>query len=139
MILKAEVFSDEAGTEIKSEVFETGILTYGNANPKAKDYNSLADFIVNGDYVEIKLPWQLLNFADPSRMTIHDDYYDDNYGIEYISIDQMYIGLSDGTNGRRFPLYAQKLEGWENEVTYHERLKSSYYILQSVWREKDEG
>jgi len=29
MILKAEVFSDESGTEIKSEVFETGILTYG--------------------------------------------------------------------------------------------------------------
>ena len=139
MILKAEVFSDESGTEIKSEVFETGILTYGNANPKAKDYNSLADFIVSGDYVEIKLPWQLLNFADPSRMTIHDDYYDDNYGIEYITIDEMYIGLSDGTNDRRIPLYVQKLEGWENKVTYHERLKPSYYILQSVWREKDEG
>lgn len=139
MILKAEVFSNESGTEIKSEVFETGILTYGNANPKAKDYNSLADFIVSGDYVEIKLPWQLLNFADPSRMTIHDDYYDDNYGIEYITIDEMYIGLSDGASGRRIPLYAQKLEGWENEVAYHERLKPSYYILQSVWREKDEG
>ena len=139
MILKTEVFSDESGTEIKSEVFETGILTYGNANPKAKDYNSLADFIVSGDYIEIKLPWQLLNFADPSRMTIHDDYYDDNYGIEYITIDEMYIGLSDGTTGRRIPLYVQKLEGWENKVTYHERLKPSYYILQSVWREKDEG
>ncbi len=139
MILKAEIFSDELGTELKSEVFETGILTYGNANPKAKDYNSLADFIVSGDYIEIKLPWQLLNFADPSRMTIHDDYYDDNYGIEYITIDEMYIGLSDGTNDRRIPLYAQKLEGWENKVTYHERLKPSYYILQSIWREKDEG
>ena len=130
------IYNDNSAT---AEAFETGILTYGNANPKAKDYNSLADFIVSGDYVEIKLPWQLLNFADPSRMTIHDDYYDDNYGIEYITIDEMYIGLSDGTNGRRIPLYAQKLEGWENKVTYHERLKPSYYILQSVWREKDEG
>ena len=139
MILKAEILSDESGTEVKAEVFETGILTYGNANPNAKDYNSLADFIVNGDYVELKLPWQLLNFADPSRMTIHDDYYDDNYGIEYITIDEMYIGLSDGTSDGRIPLYAQKLEGWENKVTYHERLKPSYYILQSVWREKDEG
>ena len=139
MILKAEVFADELGTEVKAEVFETGLLTYGNANPKAENYNSLADFIVNGEYIEIKLPWQLLNFADPSRMTIHDDYYDDNYGIEYITIDEMYIGLSDGTNGRRIPLYVQKLEGWENKVTYHERLKPSYYILQSVWREKDEG
>ena len=139
MILKAEVFSDESGTEIKSEVFETGILTYGNANPKAKNFNSLADFIVSGDYIEIKLPWQLLNFADPSRMTIHDDYYDNNYGIEYITIDEMYIGLSDGTPGGRIPLYARELEGWENKVTYHERLKPSYYILQSIWREKDEG
>ena len=139
MILKVGVFAQDYDAEVMSEFFETGILTYGNANPKAKDYNSLADFIVSGDYVEIKLPWQLLNFADPSRMTIHDDYYDDNYGIEYITIDEMHIGLSDGTNGRRIPLYAQKLEGWENKVTYHERLKPSYYILQSVWREKDEG
>lgn len=139
MILKAEVFSDEEGTEVRSEVFETGILEYGNANPKSKYFNSLADFIVSGDYVEIKLPWQLLNFADPSRMTVHDDYYDDNYGIEYITIEEMYIGLSDGSGDRRIPLHVQKLEGWENKVTFHERLKPSYYILQSVWRDEDEG
>ena len=139
MILKAEVFAGEDEVAIQSEVFETGILTYGNANPKAKDYNSLADFMVNGDYVEIKLPWQLLNFADPSRMTVHDDYYDGHYGIEYITIDEMYIGLSCAANGERIPLYAKTLKGWGNQITYHERLKPSYYILQSAWREKDEG
>ena len=139
MILKTEVFANEDELEIRSEVFETGKLAYGNANPNSSAYNSLADFIVNGDYVEMKLPWQLLNFADPSRMTIHDDYYDDNYGIEYITIDEMYLGLTCGTDGRRIPLYPQKLKGWGNKVTYHERLKPSYYILQSVWRGTDEG
>ena len=134
MILKSETFVGEDEIEIRSEVFETGILTYGNANPKSKNYNSLADFIVCGDYVELKLPWQLLNFADPSRMTVHDDYYDGNYGIEYITIDEMYIGLSDGTKEGRIHLYSQALEGWGNKVTYHERLKPSYYILQNVWR-----
>lgn len=139
MILKSEVVAGEAGAEIRSEVFETGILTYGNANPQAPAYNSLADFIVNGDYIEMKLPWQLLNFADPSRMTIHDDYYDGNYGVEYITIDKMYIGLSCGAGDRRIPLYSKELNGWGNKVTYHERLKPSYYILQSAWREVDEG
>lgn len=97
------------------------------------DFNSLADFICNGDYIEIKLPWQLLNFSDPSRMTVHDDYYDGNYGIEYITIDEMFVGLSCGNENGRITLSRFPLMGWGNKVTYHERLKSSYYCLQSVW------
>ena len=34
-------------------------------------------------FVEIKIPWQLLNFADPTKMYIHDDYYE-VYGVEYL-------------------------------------------------------
>jgi hypothetical protein len=119
-----------------AEVFETGKLTYGNANPESPDFNSLADFNANGDYVEIKLPWQLLNFADPSRMTIHDDYYDNNYGVEYITADKLLAGISDGKDGGRISLSPFELKGWENHVTYHERLKSSYYMLQKLWRDK---
>lgn len=120
--------------QASAEIYETGKLSYGNANPAAPDYSSLADFIFAGDYVEIKLPWQLLNFADPSRMTIHDDYYDDNYGVEYITIDAIYLGLTDGTAESRAALYPAALKGWGNKVTYHERLKPSYYIMQALWR-----
>ena len=122
---------------MQSEFFPTGKLLYGNANPNGVNYNSLADFIVSGDYIEIKLPWQLLNFSDPSRMSIHDDYYDDNYGVEYINIESMYLGISDGTDQERVELKEAKLEGWENKVTYHERLKKSYYILQEYWRDDE--
>ena len=121
-----------------AEVFETGKLTYGNANPSDPDFNSLADFMAGDGFVEIKLPWQLLNFSDPSLMTIHDDYYE-HYGIEYIEIDEMWAGLSADDNGaRRAELRPFKLKGWNNEVTYHERLKSSYYVLQKRWRDQDE-
>ena len=82
-------------------------------------------------------PWQLLNFADPSKMAIHDDYYDGNYGINYITIDTMYVGLSSASADRRIHLSPVHMEGWGNKVTYHERLKPSYYILQSVWRDED--
>lgn len=135
MILQSQILSSENSYQAEAETFETGLLTYGNANPDSEDYNSLADFAVNGDYIEIKLPWQLLNFADPSRMTIHDDYFDGNYGIEYITVDKMYLGVSDGSENGRIHLEETALEGWENDVTYHERLKPSYYILQSVWRD----
>ena len=119
--------------QASSETYETGDLAYGNANPAAPDYDSLADFIFAGDYVELKLPWQLLNFSDPSRMTIHDDYYE-NYGVDYITINTMYLGLTDGAAQERTPLYPAALKGWGNTVSYHERLKPSYYILQKLWQ-----
>ena len=78
----------------------------------------------------------ILEVQEPTDYTIQPEHWCDEYEL---SDDEMYIGLSDGTNGGRIPLYVQKLEGWKNKVTYHERLKPSYYILQSKWRGKDEG
>ena len=116
------------------ERYETGVLRYGNADPQAEDFDSLADFCFTDDGgVEIRIPWQLLNFANPSEMMIHDDYYE-HYGIEYIHIDEMYVGFSRGDgDGWRIPMAALPLEGWGTDVTYHERLKRSYYILQEYW------
>lgn len=116
----------------KAEFFETGQLLYGNANPDSADFNSLADFMAQGEYVEIKLPWQLLNFADPSRMEIHDDYYE-HYGVDYLNIDEIHVGLANEHTQKRIHLVPFALQGWGNKVTFHERLKSSYYLLQSVW------
>ena len=116
-----------------AETYETGLLTYGNANPDSPNFNSLADFICSGDDIELKLPWQILNFADPSRMTIHDDYYDGNYGVAYQTIEAMYVGVGTAHTQGRIRLAPLPLEGWGNDVTSHERLKSSYYILQNLW------
>ena len=71
--------------------------------------------------MELKLPWQLLNFADPSRMTIHDDYYE-NYGVDYITIDTMYLGLTDGEDeGRAAPAHPPRLGAGAHGQLYHER------------------
>lgn len=115
-----------------AEVFETGILTYGNANPHRPGFNSLADFCAGGNGVEIKLPWQLLNFADPSRMMIHDDYYDGNYGIEFMHIDFIHVGAGT-VETPIIRMDKVNMEGWGNRVTYHERLKKSYYIMKDLW------
>ena len=136
MILKMSHFHLMDDPTALGEVFPTGELRYGNANPESDHFDSLADYIHSGDYIEIKIPWQLLNFADPSRMSIHDDYYSGHYGIDYITIDTMYFGLSCASADRRIHLCPVAMEGWGNKVTYHERLKPSYYILQSVWRDE---
>ena len=116
-----------------AETYETGALRHGNANPDSEDFDSLADFMFTEDGVEIRIPWQLLNFANPSEMMIHDDYYE-NYGVEYIHIDEMYVGMATGNATEyRIPMASLPLEGWGKSVTYHERLKESYYILQEYW------
>ncbi|MBR4030231.1 MAG: hypothetical protein IKJ06_02405 [Clostridia bacterium] len=131
-IVEKKVLSENPLERNIDILVETGKLLYGNANPESPDFNSLADFISNGDYIEVKIPWQLLNFSDPSKMEIHDDYYDGNYGVKNIKIDGMYVGVGFG-NGR-VAMEKVKLEGWANTVTYYERLKSSYYVMQGLWK-----
>ena len=121
------------GLKENYETYETGNLRYGNANPDADDFDSLADYMFTADGVEIRIPWQLLNFSNPSEMMIHDDYYE-HYGVENLHIDEMYVGLTWGDGAEdRISMASFPLEGWGKTVTYHERLKRSYYILQEYW------
>lgn len=125
------------GDWLPAVTYETGALRHGIANPDSEDFDSLADFCFTDSGVEIRIPWQLLNFATPSEMMIHDDYYE-NYGVEYIHIDEMYVGMAAGdATEYRIPMAAFPLEGWGKTVTYHERLKESYYILQEYWADLD--
>ena len=126
----------EENSSLEPELFTTGKLTYGNGNPKSKYYNSLADFIAKGDHIEIRIPWQLLNFSDPSTMQIHDDYYNGNYGIESIHTDEIYLGIADAASSQRISMAQKEMKGWNNDVTYHERLKPAYYVMQDLWSDK---
>ena len=145
--------ADPEERNYRYQTYETGELTYGNANPSAPDYNSLADFCYGDGFVEIKIPWQLLNFSNPSEMQIHADYYE-NYGVENQTIDHMSIGVGvagavgtedaapgeAGTDAAAFEtpvieMFEVSLSGWGMNVTYHERLKPSYYLVQQMWAE----
>ena len=49
----------------------------------------------------------------------------------------MWVGLAAGDAPEfRIPMASFALEGWGKAVTYHERLKVSYYILQDYWAER---
>ena len=113
--------------------YETGKLQYGNANPNAQAYDSLADFCAKDGFVEIRIPWQLLNVADPVKMFVHDDYYE-NYGVEYLSIRQISVGAGSGnTQIRMMPVDIKPIG---KLPAYHERLKKSYDIIKNYWKKK---
>lgn len=113
-----------------SQTYETGKLTYGNANPKSEDFNSLADFYFGENFVEIKIPWSLLNFSDPTRMKVHDDYYE-KFGVDHLKINSLNVGL--GNASEEINMVKYELEKLGRKPEYHERLKESYYILQDYW------
>lgn len=131
-LLKTDRLVSQSSEESAYILSETGKLLYGNSNPESESFNSLADFCSSDGYIEIRIPWQLLNFSDPSHMEIHDDYYD-NYGVEYIKINKLYVGVGD--KNERIPMAEFKLKGWSDDIKYHERLKDSYYIMQELWKE----
>lgn len=125
------------------DVFETGRLVHGNQNPESSDYNSLADYCYGSGFVEIRIPWALINVSNPIEMKIHDDYYL-NYGVEHINAEECYIGIT----GQKNTTSDQSVNNVEEEKTikmavfelnrissskYHERLKKSYYIVQEAW------
>ncbi len=49
-------------------------------------------------------------------------------------IDEMYVGVAlEGASQGRIRMASFPLEGWGKEVTSHERLKQSYYMLKEYW------
>ena len=77
----------------------------------------------------------MLNFCNPSRMEIKDDYYEQT-DLRSQKIDKMYIGI--GKYGEKIDLEKLELKGWGKDITYHERLKKSYYILKEFWNKEEE-
>ena len=138
MCLGYEMEIPSTKQKIPFESYETGKLVYGISNPDSKEYNSLADFCEKDGVIELRIPWQLFNFTDPSNGKIMDDFYSQQ-GITSTVFNGFKIGYAV-LNTSNSP-QSIKMEGsynytpWGTNPTYHERLKKSYYILQGALAE----
>ena len=115
---------------IDSVKLETGNLVHGNSNPSNKDYNSVSDFYIGNDYVEIRIPWGLINFMDPSTKQIMDDIYK-YYRAEPMIINKINVGATIKENENvktKLDSSIFKLKSWI-KPQYHQRLKKSYEII----------
>ena len=135
LCLNRSLFLPEDKKTLPLEKYETGKLILGDANPEHDGFNSLADYAVNKDKVEIRIPWQLLNVMDPSTKMIMDDFNEKNK-ISPLKIEGLYIGGILTKNNVVTENSNMEFYNWnEWEVpTYHERLKPSYDILKKAFK-----
>jgi hypothetical protein len=133
LCLNKELYLPQDKLTLPFSKYETGKLTFGDANPKNSDYNSLADFCVKGNIVEIRIPWQLLNVMDPSTKMIMNDLHLD--GIKSVKTNGINVGvgvLKTVTSNSTIKMNFYSWNSWDLP-TYHERLKQSYYILKDAF------
>lgn len=131
--------------------YETGLLRHGNGNPDSEVYDSLADYFVNTNdgFIEIRIPWLLLSFTDPSTKEIIGDLYTEGITSRK-NIDGIRVALAtyDTKSPEILDSFPRLIDGriiqdetylytWDdwNEPIKEERLKKSYYILKDKFKE----
>jgi hypothetical protein len=129
MFMERELILPDRDEVIPLNRFEIGKLVFGTTDYNSPDYNSLSDYYYDGDILEIRIPWLMLNFRDPSTKEIDDDFWEN--GFKGLNIDSIWIGISTGDDS-----YIEMNEfQWENwdYYPYFERPRKSYYILQELY------
>lgn len=151
LALNKEITIPKTKQKIPFNDYETGLLKHGNGNPESKDYDSLADYYLNkkDNFIEIRIPWLLVGFTDPSTKEIMGDIYAG--GLESRkNIDGIRVSLAtyDTKNPEDYDSFPRNIDGkipgdnmylytWDewNEPIVEERLKKSYYILKNKFGE----
>ncbi|MDY3360389.1 family 2 glycosyl transferase [Clostridium celatum] len=135
-VVLGESILPKSGKIIPIQYVEVGNLIYGNGNPNSNEYNSLSDFIINGDDIEIRIPWLMLNISDPSNKMIIDDF-NKSGEINHVEINKINVGVYVLEDMKQIQALDMKAYSWNKWIypTYHERLKESYYILKEALKE----
>ena len=147
-VLNQDILNNETGERLPFEEYETGKLREGNGNPESPEYDSLADYAwsADGSKLEVRIPWLLLSFRDPSHKEITGDIVHENsiYASEFIED----IGLSflfvEGGKAKQTlpptppgsnvipPAHRYTWENWDRFETPL-RLKQSYYHVKDYF------
>ena len=89
-----DIFED--GTIRDPQTVETGKLRYGNADPSSQDFDSLADFCLAGEKLEVRVAWYLLGVVNARTRTCIGPLRGDK--ITFSEFENIYIGA--GESGR---------------------------------------
>ncbi len=120
---------------LKNNYFEQEIQYIGNLNFRRLDHPLSSNDVVILDTtkIDIKLPWTLINFSDPSEMTVIHDYIEipgyqdtisDGISLSIVHKNRLYSTTSRFT-----------WDHWQTDLETGEFLKDSYFIMkENLWQ-----
>ena len=118
---------------------EVGRMRNGITDPSSPDFNSLADWYAKGRVLEVRIPWMLLGFTDPSSLRVWNYPYEAD-GFEPVKTDglRVYPALHPSASAPQTSVAPLEYTwaGWE-QPTFHERKKESFGILREAFKDKD--
>ena len=130
-VISNEMKMPATGQVVPIQFWDTGNLRYGTSNPEDPEYDSLADFCAGNGFVELRIPWMLLNFADPSSGEILSNLHTEQ-GIAIETIES--IALGGGTaGGGTIAMAEYTLPAW-GAFPYTQRAKLAYEALQEAFQ-----
>ena len=141
LALNRPITLPQSKRKIPFEDYEVGEMRPGVTNPSDPEYDSLADWYAKGDVLEVRIPWTMLGYTDPSTLRVWDYPYEVG-GIEALKVDDLrvYPSVSAKDEGQGPPEAVAPLayswEGWDLP-TYHEREKKSYGMMREAFDRYD--
>jgi hypothetical protein len=119
------------GEQRPVELHELRHLPIGSGDPASPDFDQRTLVAAAGKVVEIRLPWALLGFADPSSLTLYVEH--PRGKTSTLSAERIGIAvLSTGGPLLRTSGYAW--EPWQR-VTWNERRKAGFDDLAKTMRD----
>jgi hypothetical protein len=140
MLVNGAVTSKD-GRRIPEKRFDASVLRRGIFDESGNLW------YLDGNRVRLRLPWTLINVSDPSSRRVLQDvrtgYFagerdalktlnTDGFVVESILWDRNRAAAAG--SAAVSPGVPYTWEGWEVTPAYRERLKKSYFILQSAWK-----
>jgi hypothetical protein len=70
LALSREIVLPQTRERILFEEIEVGVMREGITDPSDPEFDNLADWYAEGDVLEIRIPWMMLGFIDPSNLQV---------------------------------------------------------------------
>ena len=126
MILNRPYRVPGTGERRPVELLDVGALRWGTADPAARDFDSRVTVAGGEDFVELRIPWALLTYSDPSSHSVRVPKADGS--VDTLKVGR--LGIEAAPAGE--PAVRTAGYGWDewNRVEFHERRKASWAAVQ---------
>ena len=139
LALNRGLYLPQTEQKVPFEEIDVGRLRRGISDPESSEFYSLSDWYAKGDVLEVRIPWMLLGFTDPSSKRVWDYPYKAGK-LEPVKVENLRVypdvRASGDTGEQEIKPLSYVWNGWD-ETTYHERKKKGYGILREAFTRKE--